>query len=108
MSQQFEFGDWVQVTDTVDNDATPRECRYVFDDGTFEAKHMVYEPSANDYHWTSDEHIRPHPSKKREAFATLKVDPSPVVNDITVGMLDTARKLIEVAINFKTGGKLDG
>ena len=103
MSQQFEFGDWVEVTNTVDDDECLRECRYVFNDGSGRAPIMVYEPSANDYHWTDDKNIRPHPTKKREAFATLSVTHNaPIV--LTGVALESAKQFIELAIKANNGG----
>lgn len=103
MSQQFEFGDWVEVTNTVDGDEFLRECRYIFNDGSGCSPIMVYEPSENDYHWTDDKSIRPHPTKKREAFATLTVErPDPSI--LTGFVLEHAKAAIELAIKANNGG----
>lgn len=104
MIQQFEFGDWVQVR----KHGEWFDARYCGFDPASTWPHDVYIPM--DGNWEvagsdslEEEEIRPHPTKKRDAFATLTVqNPSP--NVLTAIALDHAKAVIELAIKANNGG----
>lgn len=97
MSQQFEFGDWVEYRES--DDGPWLEGRFVTDDRSSVVPVLIENPRARQGHdWTSYAWIRPHPTKKREAFAAMTVqNPSP--NILTAIALDHAKAAIEFAID---------
>lgn len=102
MSQQFEFGDWVEYLE--ESDGPWKEGRYVLDDGSENVPLMIENPLASMGHdWCKRDWIRPHPTKKREAFATLSVTHNaPIV--LTGIALESAKQFIELAIKANNGG----
>lgn len=102
MSQQFEFGDWVEYME--EQEGPWKEGRYVTHDGTTVSPILIENTNAHKGHdWCPVEWVRPHPTKKRDAFATLTVqNPSP--NVLTAIVLDHAKAIIELAIKANNGG----
>jgi len=110
MSQQFEFGDWVQVgyyerDDEDESSIEWRDARYLYRDpkDAFSLPHFVFLVDDPDSDCFKDELVRPHPTKKREAFATLSVTHNAPIVPTGIA-LEYAKQFIELAIKANNGG----